>query len=98
MLMIYSLKNFRKLENNFKKGVFVIGELVWVYEYTRYGGKRNKICRLYEIIDVVDKKIYNMYVCRCKHKKRKTRITITDQDYFVKNAIKFLELGVEVNE
>ena len=49
-------------------------------------------------ITILDKKIYNMYVCRCKHKKRKTRITITDQDYFVKNAIKFLELGVEVNE
>lgn len=89
--MIYSLKQ----KNEFKKGVFVLGELVWVYEYTRYGGKQNKICRLYEIIEVVDKKYYNMYVCRCKHYKRKTRITITDQDYFCKNVYKFLELEVD---
>lgn len=86
--MIYSLKQ----KNEFKKGVFVIGELVWVYEYTRYGSKKNKICRLYEIIDVVDKKYYNMYIGRSI--KLNTRITITDQDYFVKNAIKFLELEV----
>lgn len=85
--MIYSLK--RKLENNFRKGVFVIGEVVWIYEYTKGGGK---ICRLYEIIDVVDKKYYNMYIGRSI--KLNTRITITDQDYFVKNAIKFLELEV----
>lgn len=90
--MRYSLK----IKNEFKKGVFVLGELVWVIEYTRYGGKRKKICRLYEVEDVIDKKKYNMYVCRCKHPKRKTRITITDQDYFCKNAIKFLELEVDL--
>ena len=92
--MRYSLK----IKNEFRKGVFVVGELVWIYEYTRYGSKKNKICRLYEIIEVVDKKYYNMYVCMCKHPKRKTKMSITDQDYFCKNAIKFLELGVEVNE
>ena len=90
--MIYSLKQ----KNEFKKGVFVIGELVWVYEYTRYGSKKNKICRLYEVEDVVDKKIYNMYICRCKHPKRKTKMAITDQDYFCKNVFKFLELEVDV--
>ena len=98
--MVYSLKNFMKLDNNYRKGVYVLGELVWVYEYRKYGSKRCKVCRLYEIIDVIDKNIYNMYICKCKHKKRKTKITITDQDYFCKTVYKFmeLELGVEVNE
>lgn len=92
--MRYSLK----IKNEFRKGVFVVGELVWIYEYTRYGSKKNKICRLYEIIEVVDKKYYNMYVCMCKHPKRKTKMSITDQDYFCKNAIKFLELEVDKGE
>ena len=80
--MIYSLKK----ENKFKKGVFVIGDLVWGIEYTKGGGK---IRRLYEIINVVDKNTYNMYIGRSI--KLNTRVTITDQDYFCGNVCNLFE-------
>lgn len=64
--------------NTFKDGIFEMGQIV---EYTKGGGKR---FNLYEIKCIYIKDGYNMYLC--EHLKTKCKTTITDMDYYCKNA------------
>lgn len=68
------------MKNRFKKGRYKVGDKLKILsedvEYNRY--------RTYTIVNVIDKGLYNMYICERKYKNLTYKTTITDKDYYTR--------------
>lgn len=75
-----------KYVNNYRNNVFKVNQIVMIAEYT---GVRSNKYGLYKIIKVINKGLYNMYLC--EKLINKTRTTITDKDYFLDNIVYIMD-------
>lgn len=75
-----------KYVNNYRNNVFKVNQIVMIVEYT---GVRSTKYGLYKIIKVINKGLYNMYLC--EKLINKTRTTITDKDYFLDNIVYIMD-------
>lgn len=71
----YGMSGQREIENNYKKGRCKKGNLVYIPEGNEW--------KEYEVIQVIDKVLYNMYICERNEYGHILRSSITDKDKFI---------------
>jgi len=68
----YGMSGQREIENNYKKGKYQRGNMVYLKDGTLY--------KIYKIVQVIDKGLYNMYLCERNEKSYTHRTNITDKE------------------
>lgn len=68
----YGKTGQREIFNSYKKGKYQRGNMVYLND----GG----LYKIYKIVQVIDKGLYNMYLCERNEKTYIHRINITDKD------------------